>query len=273
MSVVNGQSNDMQFVAEGSSEMPGLVAEVQSIYVALNNELFEGLLPPCNVVLRRHRRNFGTITFSRHGVPYAVPELSINSAYVGCRTIRSTMAMIAAFMCEVDVRRSCGKTFTHRHKMIVSRLQSIGLISSSTGLPNGAKGGRHTGIYILTGGPFDEAFARLMRQGQSWITWLDAYAFGRPPNGYDQIDILTFSVDGDQDPRDRHLKERSKELGVPPALVDRKHEKVCLPVGERNPRAKHLYVCPGCKARLWGKPGLGRKAFCAACNLDYIETS
>jgi len=265
------QGTNNKGVVVGSGGEGGVVAELYEIYEALNKELWENQLPPCDISILRHRRSYGSVAFNVDSGGTVIPHIYVNSGYLFLRTIRSTMAMFTALMCEIDFFLRSHKLCHYRTGRTVRMLGLLGLISSSNGQPSGRGVGRHKGVYIVHGGAFDRSFAQLMQQKRTWITWNDGYPFGAPPNGFDCIDVRTFDANDREVSYDADLDQEARKLRIPPAITGQSERRICPPIGARHPRAKRLYMCPKCNTRVWGKPGLQGRIGCGDCKLEFEQ--
>ena len=108
-------------------------------------------------------------------------------------------------------------------------MESIGLMPSNTGQPGGGKTGQQMTHYIIEEGPFAEAATDLLALGWG-IQYVDRA--GR------------FTAAPGPGPTAAPVKGTPKGKAAPT-------------------RAK--FVCPGCKAAAWGKPGLN--LLCGDCQV------
>ena len=260
-SITGDTSNALSAAQEGA---PGLVGELISIVNALNRELFTGSLPACDVILNRRARTFGSVRiYSLDGILFGAPQISMNSALMSIRTLRSTFATLTSLMCEVNAFLDGRTNYRLRNKKAAEAMLRIGLVSSSTGRPGGKKTGYNISFYILKGGAFDRTFDRLSKSDK-WITWSDLSTCTPPPH-YKDFEVLTFSADGASDAEEQSLTDRATALGIPPILLasPTKSSHVCLSLPAKS--TKGTFVCPGCGLRCWAKRS-STNIHCAGCD-------
>ncbi len=92
-------------------------------------------------------------------------------------------------------------------------MEKVGLTPTATGAPGGARTGQSVRQYVVPGGLFETAFARM--------------------------------------PADYYLPWSGIGAATNPSV-----------------RNKATYACPGCKVRVWGKPGLGID--CQSCKVAFV---
>jgi len=249
-----------------------MFTELAFAYHFINQEMFDGRLETCIVTTNR---KYGSLGYFRprgfNAGERCANEISLNAAYMSVRTMRSTLGTLASLMCLaknaqdgfIGRKGYCGKVWAESMK-------DIGLMPSSTGRPGGAPTGYNNSFYIVKGGAFDLSCCRL-RRAKFALTWHDRFPF-RPPSRQSSADIRTYRdvelvKDGSAE-----MDTVSANLGIPPALLMRERavdlSMTCLPLADKHRAAKDCYVCDGCGAKLWGKPGLAVK--CIHCDRAFL---
>jgi hypothetical protein len=141
------------------------------------------------------------------------------------------------------------------------KMESIGLMPSSTGLPGGRRVGDHMADYPMPGGRFVNLVNELVTTHQFGISWFDRFTAVRAP---EPVAVAGVPVEPGG--------TTSHELAIPAAALavaatqgvqiePRRPQSVA--VGASN-RVK--YTCAGCCMNAWGKPGL--RLACVACALE-----
>jgi hypothetical protein len=249
-----------------------MFTELAFAYNFINQEMFDGRLESCIVTTNR---KYGSLGYFRprgfNAGGRCANEISLNAAYMSVRTTRSTLGILASLMCHA---KNAQDGFTGKKgycgKIWAKTMKHIGLMPSSTGRPGGAPTGYNNSFYIVKGEAFDLSCCRLQR-AKFTLTWHDRFPF-RPPSRQSSEDIRTYRdvvlvKDGSQE-----MQTASMNLGIPAALLTAQRaadlSMTCLPLGNKHRAAKDCYVCGGCGAKLWGKPGLAVK--CLHCDRAFL---
>lgn len=144
----------------------------QRMYDHFNRHLFQGALAPLLLNFSRKANTLGFFAPERWvGGERAQHEISLNPSYLATRTPRevaSTLVheMVHAWQHEYGAPSRTG----YHNKEWAAKMESIGLMPSSTGAPGGARVGQRMSHYILDGGHFARAFER-MPEG-CWFPWV-----------------------------------------------------------------------------------------------------
>jgi predicted SprT family Zn-dependent metalloprotease len=142
---------------------------LQQAYDFFNAELFDNSLPHVLITLQRHAGSRGyfhpEIFEARNGKDNA-HELALNPDMFKGRTDKEIMSTLAHEMCHVW-QQECGTPprRCYHDKEWAAKMKEIGLQPSSTGLPGGKETGQSMTHYIIDGGRFDKAFAKLEEKG------------------------------------------------------------------------------------------------------------
>jgi hypothetical protein len=205
-----------------------------------NKELFEGQLPEVILNFSRHAKSLGFFSPNRWVAmddATTTHEITLNPDHLLDRTARETASTLVHELCHLW-RHLNGKPPRkgYHDRQWAQRMKDLGLHPSSTGQPGGAEVGEKMTHYIVDGGPFDQAFAKL--PDAHLLPWRSsAFAHNGKP-------CPTNGGDGDSDKSD------------PP------------PPKKQDP-SKCKYTCPGCGANVWGKGGL--LLDCRACEVSFVE--
>jgi predicted SprT family Zn-dependent metalloprotease len=141
----------------------------QQAYDFFNRELFDKRLPQVLVTLQRHAKSRGYFSperFNGRIDESAVHELALNpDAFTG-RTDEMILSTLAHEMAHVW-QQTHGKPprRSYHDRQWAAKMREIGLQPSSTGEPGGKETGQTVSHYILPGGRYAKAYAKLAARG------------------------------------------------------------------------------------------------------------
>lgn len=218
--------------------------ELQTAYDHFNRELYDNALPACLLTFQREKRSFGY--FSRNRFISAetgetTHEIAMNPAYFATGPLEEIMQTLVHEMAHLWQQEfgTPGRRGYH-NKEWGDKMESIGLMPSSTGQPGGKKTGECMADYIIPGGRFEASCAELLTNDFR-ITWMDRFVVQR--NGAEVPAFIS----------DSFAAEAGSEGG----------ESMTKPGGNASNRWK--YSCPTCpKINVWGKPEMKLK--CGECD-------
>lgn len=206
-------------------------AELQTAFDHYNAALFGSALPSCLITLQRKARTYGYFSsqrFVHRREQIKTDEIAINPAYfavVPLLEVLQTLVheMAHAWQCHFGKPGRRG----YHNKEWADKMETIGLMPSSTGKPGGARTGEKMADYAVEGGLFMQATEALLSHdfGISWLDRFPAATLTAPP---------AYNAEGLADSLGNLITAR------PPC--------------NRSNRLK--YRCPSCGAQAWGKPGL-----------------
>jgi predicted SprT family Zn-dependent metalloprotease len=141
----------------------------QEAFDFFNAELFGGSLPHVLVTLQRHARTRGYFAperFTGRTEKTAVHELALNPDSFTGRTDEDILSTLAHEMAHVW-QQSHGKPprRSYHDREWAAKMKEIGLQPTSTGEAGGKETGQHVSHYIVTGGPYAKAYAKLKARG------------------------------------------------------------------------------------------------------------
>jgi len=240
--------------------------ELQAAYDYYNDHLFEALLPPCLITFQREKRSMGYFSKSRFirrdGVQ--TDEIAMNPdffAVVPLVEILQTLVHEMAHLWQAHFGTPSRACYHNREWAL--KMERIGLMPSDTGQPGGKKVGQSMNDYVILGGRFDMATRQLIERGFA-ISWMDRYPSPyQPPSQQAQTFTPIGAPQIEQgDEVSGHVTARLLEaaLQIP---AEQGLDVSIREVGDKSNRVK--YSCPGCKANVWGKPGL--KLICEPCEM------
>lgn len=247
-------------------------AELQEAYDHYNEALFDGALPFCLITMQREKRTYGYFSperFVHRKDKSKTDEIAMNPSYFGVippleimQTLVHEMAHLWQFHFGKPGRRG------YHNKEWADKMESIGLMPSSTGRPGGKRTGEKMADYAIKGGLFLQATAELDERG-FFISWLDRFPPATSPvamllsqgsagpsaqsfaevdtdysDEFDPVGADAFDSDDDDSDREAALAELAETLGdvLQPKEADKSN------------RVK--FTCPECGANAWGKPKL-----------------
>jgi predicted SprT family Zn-dependent metalloprotease len=141
----------------------------QEAYDFFNAELFSGSLPQVLVTLQRHakaRGYFSPERFSGRIDKTAAHELAMNPDSFTGRTDEMILSTLAHEMAHVW-QQTHGKPprRSYHDRQWAAKMKEIGLQPSSTGEPEGKETGQKVSHYIIPGGAYAQAYAKLQATG------------------------------------------------------------------------------------------------------------
>lgn len=224
-------------------------AELQRAFDHFNAALFDGQLPPCLIILQRTARVWGHFSPQRfvHGTAGdRTDEIAINPAYIAAYPIIHCLQTVAHEQAHAWQfhRGKPGRRGYHNTEW-ADKMEAIGLMPSDTGLPGGRRTGERMSDYPIPGGRFLAACEELVT-AEFTISWLDRFpAIDRhaltAPAGINQL--LEVGLQG----------------GLP------------RPLPPPKPATRTRFVCPSCRAKVWGKPDL--EIDCRPCGRAFQPTT
>ncbi|QUS59174.1 SprT-like domain-containing protein [Pseudovibrio brasiliensis] len=211
--------------------------ELQYAFDHYNRELFSNELPPCLITLQREKRTYGYFSSKRFvnlRDEKHTDEIAMNPAYfavISLQEILQTLVheMVHAWQFHFG---KPGRRGYHNREW-ADKMESVGLMPSSTSAPGGARTGEKMGDYALESGQFLAATEKLLGQGFG-ISWLDR---------------LPVAVSETVTPTTASGAALGAPLGA--GLSGLIHSPVDI---NRSNRIK--YRCPSCASQAWGKPNL-----------------
>jgi len=148
--------------------------EFEAAFAHFNAELFSNKLPQCLITLHRHksaRGYFWAEKFERSSGERVVDEIAMNPDCFKGRTDTETLSTLVHEMVHLQ-QKHFGKPSRngYHNKEWAGMMDMVGLTPSTTAAPGGKRTGQNCSHYIVTGGPFSVACAKLIKTGFV-ITW------------------------------------------------------------------------------------------------------
>jgi hypothetical protein len=140
----------------------------QQAYDFFNRELFGGSLPQVLVTLQRHGRAYGYFSperFIGRTEKAVAHELAMNPDHFG-RSDEVILSTLVHEMVHVWQKEHGSMPRRGYHdRQWAAKMKDVGLQPSTTGEPGGAETGQSLSHYIIAGGPFARAYAKLAATG------------------------------------------------------------------------------------------------------------
>lgn len=234
---------------------------LQIAFDHFNAQLFAGELPNCLITLRSASRVYGYHHASRFISidGQQLDELGLHPGFFTLRPIEAVLSTLVHEMVHHWQHHFGSPTNSNAHnKEWASKMESLGLMPSHTGLPGGRRTGRSVSHYILPDGSYIKACQQLLANGFQ-LPWLDRHAPAAP-----EREIAHQAA----------LREAGIELDItpPPSATLPKQingeSAIVGPAPKRtNPRIK--YTCPDCGAKAWAVHGTA--IICGICSVPMTD--
>lgn len=233
------------------------------IYDFYNANLFDGTLPNCMFVIVRKNGTFG----------YYIPKKWINKESEKTDEIAINPLMFGKFPL-MEILQTIVHEMTHlwqenlgtpprrgyHDKEWGNKMESIGLMPSSTGQIGGNKTGQQMMDYPIIDGLFEIKTKELINTDVFSKLWLD---------------VSTPYIGGINDIFDTIMIENNNEtFSIINSLSSAAHHsespteiKNIKPIKNLSDKSKVKYTCKNCNFNVWGK--LGLIIICGSCNSNY----
>lgn len=202
---------------------------LQAAFDHFNRTLFGSTLPQCMVTLRtfgKARGYFSPDRFVNLTEVSTVHEIALDPRQFVDRSEVETLSTLVHEMCHLwqAAHGSMSRAGYHNAEW-GTEMKRIGLHPSDTAAPGGKETGQRMSHYIVEGGPFALAAAKLVASGRAPLAWSDIEGF------------LTASPSAVPAPLAGALAGRTA--------------KVSTKAGKRT-----KFVCPACQGAVWGKESI-----------------
>jgi hypothetical protein len=240
---------------------PATYNQLQMAYDWFNVQLFGHALPNCLITLQRKSNAMGYYSPDRwtNAKGETTDEIALNPAYFANHSLKELLQTLVHEMCH-QWQQHFGKPSRngYHNKQWADKMESIGLMPSSTGEPGGARIGQHMGDYSITEGQFELQSHRLANNAFE-LPWVDRFV-SYTPSSQDRLNHGLLPADSKpRDTLEMPIIDLIPELDV---IVDSSPKHVT-----HKQKRKTTYECPECSARVWGKPKLA--IACLDCNVAY----
>jgi predicted SprT family Zn-dependent metalloprotease len=236
-------------------------AELQTAYDHFNQALFHGSLPDCLITLQREKNSCGYFSAERFvdDNKRYVHEIALNPSYFAVSPIEEVMQTLVHEQCHLwqYIYGKPGRRRYHNREF-AEKMESIGLMPSSTGRPGGRKTGEHMSDYIIEGGLFELECRRLLTEDYR-ITWVDRY----PPRH--ALSSLSATVKNDS-VKALSVMTALESRGMDKVVASNEEGEISVILPQEQPKPTRVkFTCSGCSSSAWGKPSLN--LICGDCNI------
>ena len=240
--------------------------DLQKIYNIFNEKLFADKLPNCLITVQRQKRVMGYFSshrwVSNDGIK--VHELALNPAYfTSCNFIEVFQTMVHE-MCHLwQFEHGKPSRKSYHNKEWADKMESVGLIPSSTGAPGGKKTGQNMNDYPLKSGLFERICIELYKNGL-FVKWFDRFPEGRKMNISTNYNDIETDHNNDNDINDEDILKNLYTVvsEVVSDIVSLEEMRI-----NAINKQKAKYTCKSCGTNVWGKNGLNLR--CNDCNVDF----
>lgn len=229
--------------------------ELQQAYDAFNRLLFDNSLSECLITLQREKRVCGYFYPERFANKEGekTDEIAMNPSYFAVVPLVEIMQTLVHEMTHLWQHHhgQPGRGRYH-NKQWAEKMESIGLMPSSTGQPGGKKTGDSIADYAIEGGRFLEACRELLTNDFK-ITWYDRFPSSAEVTTGQNCFCLSLDLpeNGATIPAFSGVEMATGEHGS---------------TGNKSNRSKYTCLCSN---NVWGKPGL--IISCGECESNFTE--
>jgi len=254
-------------------------SELQQAYDHFNEALFNGKLPHCLITLQREKRTVGYFSAARFASleGATTDEIAINPSYFAVVPLVETMQTLVHEMAHLWQQHfgQPGRGRYHNEEW-AQKMESIGLMPSSTGQPGGKRTGDMMADYPVAGGRFLAACESLLTSDFS-LSWYDRFpADEHVQMGQHLVSAQLEGVIGSSAPiKDNPALAGAVRPGGPtrkPIAETGSEQSYTMPEPISNKSNRLKYTCGVCpKVSVWGKPSLN--IVCGDCGQRFSATN
>lgn len=217
---------------------------LQHAFAVFNAELFDNSLPDCLITMQRKARTYGYFSYQRFrsddGHSFT-DEIAINPQFIASHgRIEALQTLVHEMVHLWQHHHGDPGRGRYHNKEFADKMESIGLMPSSTGKPGGARTGQNMADYPIPGGRFEKV-AQVLLATDFKIPWAD-----------------------------RHLPAELGNAGGPMAEGETGDQvQGPAPAPASKNKTKYVLTCPksGKPVSVWGRPGLALG--CVECGERY----
>lgn len=245
---------------------------LETAYDHFNVALFSGRLPTCLLTVQREKNVMGYFSANRWTdvEGRVVHEIAVNPAYFARHNLMEVLQTVVHEMVH-NWQHCFGKPSRsgYHNKEWADKMDQIGLMPSSTGLPGGKRTGQKVSDFPKKGGAFERA-ARAFILKSKGLPWVDRFT-ALTPSCQPREQDHTWEEELDNSDKE----ERSEDEAVAALLHCPISELFSdlvpseqLQLAARK-KVKSRYTCAHCQTNVWGKSNL--KILCGECGAAYVE--
>lgn len=243
--------------------------EWQLAYDHFNATLFSAELPSCLLTFQREKHTMGYFSQDRFAnrSGQKTDEIALNPSYFAICPVNEALQTLVHEMVHLwQTHYGTPGRGRYHNKEWADKMESIGLMPSSTGKSGGKRTGDKIADYIIPAGPLEQAIKNLKEKGFS-LQWMDRFV-ARPMqvlNPYFQIasEQAGIAIHGlEADEADVVIEDDAEEIKN---IVDTVELDFSRSTQKQGTRVK--YTCE-CGTNLWAKPGI--EVTCNACETQFL---
>jgi hypothetical protein len=228
------------------------------IYKYMNEKLFSGILPDIMLSMTKESRTvcgyFSPNTWvKKDRITHEIVINRIHETNIIPEMIVQTLVHEMVHLWQFEYGNPSRNGY-HNLEW-ANKMESIGLIPSSTGEPGGKKCGQRMADYVEKGGKFSSAYDAMPKE--YLLPWYDAHVVQR----------IRQQVRNSGEASGEYKEENGQKWTEKPILAD---APPLNEIRERSVKNKSKYSCP-CGYNVWGKPGI--LIICGTCGNPYEEIS
>lgn len=250
-------------------------AELQQAYDFYNQRLFDGQLPDCLITFQRGKNTMGYFSSKRFISSQSgemIDEIALNPEYFPVYPVIEVMQTIVHEQCHMWQFHFGNPSIKSYHNaQWAAKMESIGLMPSSTGRPGGAKVGQKINDYPIPNGRFQMATLELFQTGFA-LSWFDRFPV-KVSNPKDLTPIIEqwreTLAQAQQAVKGHDEIERLLTMALTPSVAPDETEITAPVVIQAKQKTRHKFECPQCSAAAWGKPGLN--IVCGVCKVAFED--
>lgn len=251
-------------------------AELQTAYDYYNQYLFDNQLPQCLITFQRKTKTMGYFSSKRFVSPKTgemIDEIAINPEYLPSYPLIEVMQTLVHEMCHMwQFHFGTPSRRTYHNAEWAGKMESIGLMPSSTGTVGGAKVGQKIADYPIPNGRFQRYTLELFKSGFV-ISWFDRFpAAVAPAHDLSAVieqwrETLAQASQGANE-TDIEVTESllSMALVAPVSAPEAGNLAIAVPA---KAKTRHKWACPECGDSFMGKPSLNM--ICGNCNVKVVD--
>ena len=256
-------------MSNSPSPSVGFYSTLQQAFDYFNRSLFEGELPNCLITLRSANRMFGYYHSKRFIASNGdlIDELGLHPGFFSIRPVEVSLSTLVHEMVHHWQYHFGTPTMSnpHNHEW-GQKMELIGLVPTSTGLPGGKRTGMNVTHYIDPEGHFIKACKQLIDGGFS-IPWFDRHAPVEPTKAsrvYEQLEQQNLLAPMGNPPiqniaQPKDLKPFPKK---PPQTAP------IFSPAPKKPSTQIRMQCTGCGVRVTVSKQL--KLICGDCGVEFL---
>jgi predicted SprT family Zn-dependent metalloprotease len=243
--------------------------QLQQAYDWFNRELFNNALPSCLITVQRERNTMGYFSPLRwsHGGKKDVHEIALNPAYFANKKVIEIFQTLVHEQCHLWQHEfgSPSRGGYHNQEW-ANKMESFGLMPSSTGTPGGKKTGQSMSDYVIETGRFKQTCIELIQSGHEF-RWADRRISKPSINNLFDFSSLRDLLDPCQPTLSQTLPpspEKILNISVSTLIPNFAYHDIQHQLN----KLKTKYSCPICKTNVWGRANL--RIRCEECSELFI---